>query len=293
MKNLRTILIGLLPALTPVFIFTFYPVFYALYTSLYRYNIKYPEQYGFIGGGNYVAMTQTYYFRSSLTSTAIFALLAIPVIVLGSLGLATLLTQRYKGVSFLQWLILVPWAIPFVVSGTIWKWIFDANYGVFNDVLLNLGLISSYQPWLTRSWPAMIVLVLAFAWVFLPLPTLLFLAGMQSIPAELHEAAMVDGAKAFARFRAVTFTWLRPIVLIVVILTTLMSIWMFDLIYVITFGGPADFTALISYYTYNEMFTFLDFGRASALAVFVLIIGIALIFAYFRALRIGRLRLRA
>ncbi|MEM2902674.1 MAG: sugar ABC transporter permease [Candidatus Bathyarchaeia archaeon] len=293
MRELRDILIGLAPALIPIFIFTFYPVLYALYVSTLRYNLKYPEQFGFIGMGNYIEMTKTYYFRYSLLSTGLFAALAIPVIVFGSLGLAILLSQRFKGSGFLQWLVLVPWAIPYVVSGIVWKWMFDSNYGLFNDLMVKLGVISSYQPWLTRQWPAMLVLLLAFTWVSLPLPTLLFLAGIQSIPNELYEAALVDGAKAFARFKAVTFTWLKPIMLIVVIYTTLMSIWMFDLIYVITQGGPADFTALISYYTYNEMFTFLNFGRASALSVFVLIIGIALIFAYFKALQIGRLRLRA
>jgi ABC-type sugar transport system permease subunit len=293
LKEHRNIIIGLAPALIPIFIFTFYPIFYAIYVSLFRYNLKYPEQYGFIGFGNYVEMTQTYYFRASLTSTVLFAILAIPVIVFASLALAILLSQKFKGVGFLQWLIIVPWAIPYVVSGIVWKWMFDSNYGLFNDILVKLGLISSYQPWLTLPWSSITVLLLAFAWVSLPLPTLLFLAGIQSIPAELYEAAMVDGAKTFAKFKAVTFTWLKPIMLIVVIFTTLMSIWMFDLIYVITQGGPADFTALISYYTYNEMFTFLNFGRASALSIFVLIIGIGLIFAYFRALQIGRLRLRA
>lgn len=293
MRELRTILIGLAPALIPIFIFTFYPVFYALYVSTLRYNLKYPEQFGFVGVANYIEMTKTYYFRYSLLSTGLFAALAIPVIVFGSLGLAILLSQKFKGSGFLQWLVLVPWAIPYVVSGIVWKWMFDSNYGLFNDLMVKLGVISSYQPWLTKPWPAMLVLLLAFTWVSLPLPTLLFLAGIQSIPNELYEAALVDGAKAFARFKAVTFTWLKPIMLIVVIYTTLMSIWMFDLIYVITQGGPADFTALISYYTYNEMFTFLNFGRASALSVFVLILGIALIFAYFKALQIGRLRLRA
>ena len=293
MKELKTIIVGLAPALAPVFIFTFYPVFYALYTSLYRYNVKYPEQYGFTGFENYVKMTQTYYFWGSLRSTAIFAIMAIPVIVLSSLGIALLITKKFRGAGFLQWLVLVPWAIPLVVSGTIWKWMFDSAYGLFNDILFRLGLVRGYISWVTLPLPAMIILLFAFTWVSLPMPTLLFMAGIQSIPQELYEAAWVDGAKIFAAFKSITLTWLRPIMLINVIYTTLMSIWSFDLIYTITQGGPADFTALISFYTFHEMFTFLDFGKASALSVFVLIIGIVLIYAYFRALRIGALRLRA
>ncbi|MFX0145886.1 MAG: carbohydrate ABC transporter permease, partial [Candidatus Hodarchaeota archaeon] len=271
MKDLKNILIGLAPALAPIFIFTFYPVFYAIYVSLFRFNLKYPEQYGFIGGLNYVEMTQTYYFQNSLRSTAIFAIMAIPVIVIGSLLLSILITRKFRGAGFLQWLVLIPWAIPYVVSGIVWKWMFDSAYGIFNDVLYRLGIIGEYIPWVTLPLPAMVILLLAFTWVSLPMPTLLFMAGLQSIPQELYEAAWVDGAKTYSTFKSITFTWLRPIVLIVVIYTTLMSIWMFDLIYVITQGGPADFTALISFYTYNEMFTFLNFGRASALSVFVLI----------------------
>jgi len=291
--DLRDILIGLLPALVPLFLFGFYPLAYAAYVSLFRYNLKYPSLYGFVGGGNYVEVTQTYYFQGSLTSSVIFAVIAIPIILFASLALAMLAARKFRGSGFVQWLILVPWGIPYVVAGLDWKWIFDSNYGLFNAVLLNLGLIDSYKPWLTMQWPAMIVVIISFIWVTLPLPTLLFLAGIQSIPQELYEAALVDGARAVARFRAITFTWLKPIFLIVVILTTLLSIQVFDPIYVITQGGPADFTALITYFTFQEMFTFLDFGHASALAFMIFIVSIVLIFAYFYVLRLGRLRLRA
>jgi ABC-type sugar transport system permease subunit len=260
---------------------------------LFRYNLKYPNQYGFIGGKNYVDVTQMYYFVGSLTSSVIFAVVAIPIILFASLALAMLAARKFRGSGFLQWLILVPWGIPYVVAGLDWKWLFDSNYGLINNILLNLGVIESYQPWLTMQWPAMFAIVISFIWVTLPLPTLLFLAGIQSIPQELYEASQVDGAGALARFRAITFTWLKPIFLIVVILTTLSSIQVFDPIYVITQGGPADFTAMITFYTFLEMFNFLDFGHASALAFMIFIVSIILIFAYFYALRMGRLRLRA
>lgn len=291
--DLRDILIGLLPALIPLFLFGFYPLAYAAYVSLFRYNLKYPEQYGFIGAKNYVDVTQMYYFVGSVTSSVIFAVIAIPIIVFASLGLAMLAARKFRGSGFVQWLILIPWGIPYVVAGLDFKWMFDSNYGLFNAIMFRLGVIDSYQAWLTMQWPALLVIILSFIWVTLPLPTLLFMAGIQSIPQELYEAALVDGARALARFRAITFTWLKPIFLIVIILMTLLSIQVFDPIYVITQGGPADFTALIAFYTFLEMFNFLDFGHASALAFMIFIVSIALIFAYFYALRIGRLRLRA
>lgn len=291
--DLRTILIGLLPALIPLFLFGFYPLGYAFYVSLFRYNLKYPQQYRFIGFGNYAAVTQMYYWPGSVTSSVYFAVITIPIITFASLGLAMLATRRFRGAGFLQWLILIPWGIPYVVAGLDFRWIFDANYGLFNAILLQLGLIDAYVPWLTLQWPAMFAVILSFIWVTLPLPTLLFMAGIQSIPQELYEAASVDGAKPLARFRAITFTWLKPMFLVVIILMSLASIQVFDPIYVITQGGPADFTAMITYYTFNEMFEFLDFGHASAIAFMIFVISIVLIFAYFYVLRVGRLRLRA
>ncbi|MEM0349326.1 MAG: sugar ABC transporter permease [Candidatus Caldarchaeum sp.] len=291
--DVKFVLIGLLPALSFIFPFTFYPIAYAVYVSTLRYDLKYPEQIAFAGFDNFIEVLTSYYMADSVQATIIFVVIAVPIVVLLSLGLAMLLNQNFRGVGFLQWLVLVPWAIPLVDSGAIWKWIFDANYGIFNAALKSLGLIDSYVPWLNLRWPAMLVLVIAFLWVQLPLPTLLFLAGMQSIPQELYEAAVIDGAGAWAKFRTITLTWLRPFMLIVAVYTSLMAIWTFDLVYVITAGGPGNFTAVISYYTWSEMFTFLNFGRASALSFLVVLVSIGLIIAYFRALRIGRLRLRA
>jgi multiple sugar transport system permease protein len=291
--DLKFVLIGLIPALSFIFPFTFYPIAYAAYVSSLRYDLKYPEEIAFAGFDNYIEVLTSYYMADSTIATVTFVSITVPLVVFISLGLALLLSQNFRGVGFLQWLVLVPWAIPLVDSGAIWKWIFDANYGLFNAVLRSLGLIDSYVPWLNLRWPALLILVVAFLWVQLPLPTLLFLAGMQSIPAELYEAATIDGASGWAKFRTITLTWLRPFMLIVAVYSTLMAIWTFDLVYVITAGGPGNFTAVISYYTWSEMFTFLNFGRASALAFLVVLVSVALIIAYFKALRVGKIRLRA
>ncbi|MEM2045821.1 MAG: sugar ABC transporter permease [Nitrososphaerota archaeon] len=292
-EDIKFIILALTPSLLFILPFTFYPIGYAVYVSTQKYDLKYPEEIRFIGFDNFIQVINSYYFVDSVLATAIFAAISVPLAVAISLGLALLLSQKFKGVGFLQWLVLIPWAIPLVVSSAVWKWIFDANYGIFNAILKAIGLIDSYVPWLNLRWPAMLILVLAFLWVQLPLSTLLFLAGIQSIPQELYEAALIDGARSWARFKSITFTWLKPFMLIVAVYMTLMALWTFDIVYVITAGGPGNFTAVISYYTFSEMFTFLNFGRASALSFMVVLVSIGLIIAYFRALRIGRLRLRA
>jgi ABC-type sugar transport system permease subunit len=218
--------------------------------------------------------------------------LAVGIVVSLSLGFALLLNERFRGSSVMQVLILLPWAIPLVVSGTLWKWIFDANFGLANEVLLRLGMISSYQPFVVQQWPAMLMLLLAYVWVETPLPTLLFFASLQSVPQELYEQAKIDGASAWHRFKTVTFKWITPIFFIVLVYETLMDIRAFDLVYVVTAGGPADFTALISFFTYRQAFVYLDFGRATALSLTLVAISVLLIFLYYRLLRVGRLRLR-
>ena len=210
-----------------------------------------------------------------------------------ALGSALLLNEKFKGVKYLQVIVLLPWAIPFVVAGLMWRWIYDSNYGILNFALQSLGVIPSYQAWLTQPNPAMALLIVAYAWSEFPVSTLLILAGLQSVPKELYEAAVVDGARAFARFRRVTLVWLKPVLLIVFVYETLRAITVFDSIYVITKGQPADATAIISYYIYRYLFTFYDVGRASALSIIVLVVSGVLIYAYFKFLRIGSLELRA
>lgn len=246
----------------------------------------------FIGFGNYAALASDSVFGISVRSTLIFASLTIPLITLLSLGEALLLSKDFRGVKVLQVVALIPWGIPVVVSGSIYRFIFDFNFGLFNDLMEKLGLVQQYQSWLSMHWPAMLIVALAYIWVQTPLPTLLLLAGIQSIPKELHEAALIDGAKSVAHFRMVTFNWLKPILFIVLVYASLMALWCFDPIYVITMGGPANFTKLITFFTYEKMFYFLNFGQAGATTILILAITVLLIYLYFRALRLGRLRLR-
>jgi len=291
-SKVKVLALCLVPALTPLFLFGFYPLAYAFYLGFTFYNLKTEVPPHFTGLGNYVALSSDSVFQTSVRSTIIFAVLTIPLITLLSLGEALLLSKNFRGVKVLQVLALVPWGIPVVVSGSIYRFIFDFNFGLFNDVMLKLGLINEYQSWLSMHWPAMLIVALTYVWVQTPLPTLLFLAGIQSIPKELHEAALIDGAKPLAHFKIVTFNWLKPILFIVLVYASLMALWCFDPIYVVTVGGPANFTKLITYFTYEKMFYFLNFGQAGATTIIILAVTVLLIYLYFRALRLGRLRLR-
>ena len=284
--------ISLAPALAFIFLFTLYPLLFAVYVSFQKLDLRRPNLSGFIGADNYVDVFTRPEIQSSWAQTFIFAVMAVGIVVTLSLAFAILLNQTFRGSGCMQVLVLVPWAIPYVVSGTIWKWIFDPNFGLANELLFRAGLIDTYQPFIVQQWPAMFILLLAYVWVETPLPTLLFFAALQSVPQELYEQAKIDGASAWHRFRKITFKWIRPIFFIILVYETLMDIRAFDLVFVVTAGGPADFTALISFFTYREAFVNLNFGRATALSLTLVAISMLLIYLYYRFLKVGRLRLR-
>jgi len=209
-----------------------------------------------------------------------------------ALGFALLLSREFGAQKFLQVLVLLPWAIPQVSSALAWKWIFDNNFGVMNAILRSLHIIQTNQAWTGTELSAMMVILISFVWVELPLPTLIFLAALQTIPKDMYEAAEIDGAKAFARFRYVTFKWLKPVLFIALIYESIMDVRAFDPVFVITQGAPGGTTSFISYFTYRTFFNYLEFGQASSYSIQVSIIMVALILIYFRALRLGTLRLK-
>jgi multiple sugar transport system permease protein len=267
-----------------VLAFTVYPVLYAIYVSVHRFDFTLPGN-PFVGLKNYIYVVTSYFFETSWRISVIFTISSVVITVGIATVLALILNEKFRSVRLMQVMILLPWGIPLVVSGAMWKWIYHGTYGVLNGVLKQLGLIPSYVVWLSDPTYAIILLVNSYIWCSVSLPTLLLLTGLQSVPAELYEAAKVDGAGALTRFRKITFKWLLPTYQMVFILSTLLALTHFDLVYVITSGGPFDTTAMVSYYNYKVAFTFLNFGAASAFAIIVAVVAIPIIVAYLRLLR--------
>ncbi len=158
-------------------------------------------------------------------------------------------------------LVLVPWALPITIDAIMWKWIYNPTYGALNSLLYQLGLIANYRTWLSDPFTAMNMVIVADVWKTTPLVILLTLAALQTIPPTLYEAARVDGANAWRSFWAVTLPLLRPVLAIILVLRTMDAFKVFDIIYIMTSGGPSDGTKVIAYYTYLEAFSFLRQGR--------------------------------
>ena len=204
----------------------------------------------------------------------------------GRLGvaIAVLANQPIRGQAILRTLILLPWAIPPVVNGLMWQWIYNSRAGALNGLLVSFGLMDGYRAWLSEPTTAVLLTVLAHVWNQLPLAVLIFLAGLQTIPGDLLSAAMVDRAGPWRRFRHIVMPWLIHPLIIVLILQTMIAFRVFELIFVLTGGGPGSSTTVIAWLTYQTAFHFLDFGEANAYAVVIALMTMLLAAFYLRSL---------
>jgi ABC-type sugar transport system permease subunit len=276
----------ILPALIVVFALILIPILRAFWMSLHEINLKRPGLgEPFIGFGNYIDILQDSYFWASIGRTFYFMVVSIILELVAGIATAMLLNKEFFGRSLVRTLVLIPWALPITIDAIMWKWIFNPTYGVFNSLLLQLGIIDSYRVWLSTPFSAMNVVILADAWKVTPLVILLTLAALQTIPKELFEAAMIDGAGRWRSFLHITLPLLVPTIVVTLVIRTVDAFKVFDIIYIMTSGGPSDGTKVIAFYTYQEAFSYLNFGRGSALAyLMTLFIGF-MAFAYIRLIQ--------
>jgi multiple sugar transport system permease protein len=272
------------PSLIVIVLIVGYPILYSAWVSLHNYNLKRPGIFRFVGLDNYVQIFNSPEYWSALWITVQFIVLSVSLLVVLGVAIALLLCRPFPGCTILRTLILVPWAIPPVVNGLMWQWIYDPKVGALNGLLLSLGIISEYQGWLSQPIYALLALVSAHVWNMLPLAVILLLAALQRIPGELYDAGLVDGCNRRQMFWHVTFPWLTQPLLIVLILQTMFAIRAFDVIYVLTAGGPGTATTTLTWKTYLVTFESLDFGLGNAYAYTVSLITLGLALIYFQLL---------
>src|SRR5262245_3339583 len=272
------------PGLIVIVVLVGYPIAYSAWVSLHKYSLKRPRVFDFVGLTNYLAILQSNEFWSALWITVVFTTLVVTLVSAIGLLIALLLNEEFPGSGVVRTLILLPWAIPPVVNGLMWQWIYDSKVGALNGLLTSLGLIGEYRGWLSTPLSALLALAFADVWNAVPLAVILLLAALQRIPGELYDAARVDGGTPLQLFRHVTFPWLAQPLLIVLILQTLSAIRAFDIIYVLTAGGPGTATTTLTWKTFLTTFDSLDFGLGNAYAYTVSIITLCLALGYFRVL---------
>lgn len=206
-------------------------------------------------------------FLSALRNTALFTGLSVLLEVTLGTALALLLDRPFRGRGAMRAVVLVPWALPTSVMALAWAWIFHDTFGMANDLLLRLGLLGEPVAWLAQPATAMGALVVADAWKTTPFVALILLAGLQGIPREVLEAARVDGAGPWQRFRRITLPLLLPSLVVATLFRSIQAWGAFDLVYVMTGGGPGGSTETLSLYAFQSWFRYLDFGYGAAVAV--------------------------
>ncbi len=272
----------LLPALTVTALVIFFPVVQTLWMSVHDFVLFRPKNAPFTGLQNFARLLADEVFWISLKNSLFWVGLVVSLQFALGFCAALLLNQSFWWRGLARSLIVIPWALPSVIIGLMWSWMYDFHLGVINDALVRLGVLDGPVAWLARPDTALYSIVLALIWQGFPFFTVVILAGLQSIPAELLEAAEIDGASRLQRLRYVTIPSLGGIIATALLLRTIWVANSLDVILVMTGGGPGYATHTLPLYAFLKAYSAMEFGYASALAITMTLLLLLVVFAYIR-----------
>ncbi len=271
----------LFPALLILASVFIYPIARAFWLSWFAENLGTQLEPVFTGLTNYQRMLGDGRFWQSLFNTSIFTVISVVIELLLGLVIALVLNKSFFGRGIVRTIAIIPWALPTAVMGLAWAWVFNDQYGVVNDILQRLGLIDTGISWLGTPTLAMTALIVADVWKTTPFISIILLARLQSISQDLYEAHAIDGASPWQSFQQITLPLLMPQILIALLFRFAQSFGVFDLVQVMTGGGPAGSTETVSIYIYSTVMRYLDFGYGAALVVvtfLLLVLAVAITF---------------
>jgi multiple sugar transport system permease protein len=249
-----------------------YPAIRTVVLSFTRLGFASSFRPEFAGLENFVRLALDSRFRSSLFVTAAFTTISVSLEFLVGLLLAMSVSRWIRGRDAVRTILLIPWTLPTAVIAVLWAWIFNDQLGILNNLLVRSGLLDRPISWLATPVTAMSAIIVADVWKTVPFIFIILLAGLQTIPDDLYEAIEIDGAGHWGRFRHVTWPLLSPFVFVALVFRTIQAFASFDLVYVMTGGGPGGATETVSIYAYQTLMRYLDFGYGSAMALAVVIL---------------------
>jgi ABC-type sugar transport system permease subunit len=271
------------PALAAVLAVALFPLGWALWESLHLHDLRMPWRgRPFVGLANFLEAASDARLLAALGHTAFFAAVSVTLEILLGIALAVGLHRTFRGRGLARTAALLPWAMPTVIAALVWRFLFEGPTGLVNHLLVALGVADAPVVWFADAWLAWIPIVLADVWKTTPFVALLLLAGLQNIDPELYEAARVDGASRARQLWHITLPLLRPAILVSLVFRTLDALRLFDLVYVLTGGGPGTATEPIALYTFKVLLQDLRFGFGSSLSVIVFALTFALAWLYVR-----------
>ncbi|MEM6836637.1 MAG: sugar ABC transporter permease [Cyanobacteria bacterium P01_C01_bin.120] len=267
-----------LPAIFVLLLVYAYPIIWAFISSLFTENLSTNLEQEFSGVENYVRLALDGRFWNSLWNTAVFTVASLIIELVLGLGIALTLDQAFRGRGFVRTAAILPWALPTALIALAWRWIFNDQFGVWNDMLMNwFHIISEPISWLGDPTWAMVAVIAADAWKTTSFVAILLLAGLQSISQDLYEAHAIDGASPWQSFRQITLPLIMPQILIAMLFRFALAFGIFDLVLVMTGGGPGGATEMVSLYIYDTVMRYLDFGYGAALVVVTFLILITIV----------------
>ncbi|MGF1684736.1 carbohydrate ABC transporter permease [Photobacterium minamisatsumaniensis] len=276
-ENRKQLALLLSPALVILSLLTLYPIATVLINAFG--DVDYVnKQYQFVGLANFIELFDDFFFISAIKNTFVFTVVASTAQVLLGLWLALLFNRQFPGRRFALPVIIYPMMLSTLVCSSIWRSWYHYDFGLLNSVLVKIGLPA--MEWLFDPNLALYAIALVDTWQWTPMAFLIILAGLQSIPKDIHEAAMVDGAKGFRSFAYITFPLIQKQLMLAMLLRSIDTFKLFDKVYVMTGGGPGNATETLSMFVYKYGFRFFDLGMASAAALVMLMISIAMTMFY-------------
>jgi multiple sugar transport system permease protein len=264
-----------------------YPLYYNVSMSLREFTVGsfLTGDAPFVWFDNYADVFADPLFLKALVTTAIFTVLSIAGQMTIGMLLALFFWRRFPGNAAMRALLLAPWLLPLVVSASVWQWMFAQDYGIINYLLVSLGIVEAKVPWLVDPTAALAAVIITNIWIGIPFSMAVFHSGLQALPAELLEAAELDGARPVQRFFRITLPLLKPLTAIVFVLSVTYTVKVFDLIFVLTRGGPADATQTLAVFSYKLSFRLFEFGPGAAVGNVLVLISLFFAFFYIRSFK--------
>ena len=273
----------MLPSLIALMMVLALPLVYSLVTSFFDTNLKYRGLGDFVGLQNYIEVLKDTYFLDSVKTTVIFTVCVVVIEFLVGLGIGLLLNNIRKARNFFFTIIIVPMMITPIAVGLIWRLLLHSDLGIVNYVLSQIGLMG--RAWLADASIALKTVMFIDIWQNVPYMVLVILAGLVTLPTEPYEAAAIDGASRLQSFFTLTVPMMIPTFSVVLLLRTITALKTYDLIFVLTRGGPGTTTEVISYHIYQQAFRYLEIGKASAMSYLLLLMIVPVAFLFIRASR--------
>lgn len=282
-RHLRVLMLA--PAMLVLLTLTIFPSIYMIVAAATRISPNPNLPWQFAGADNFLRLLTDEQFHVGLWNTLVFTVFAVGAEFLLGLGLALLLDRYIRRLNFLKTILMLPMMLPPVAVAITWKLIYEPQFGVLNEIMFRLGL--PLQAWAGDVRLAMFSVIVADVWQWTPFMFLLMLAGLASLPDEPYEAAAIDGASAWRQFWDLTLPFLKPVIAIALLLRIMDALRLFDLVFILTGGGPADRTKTLSLYIYQVAYRFADPSYAAAISLFVLFTTVAFSTWFIKRMRLA------